>query len=218
MVKFVTAANRRMAKELNRLEQSAETHSLDLTVYDLGGIGHGTPFLIKDNTFQTLGYYRTTYTEHPSRSIHKASVVMDFINRQPAGTVIAYLDADTEIIQTIDEIQDQPFDIGLTVHPNDQQPIIGWLNAGVIFFQAGEKARLFIESWLLNIQSIGNDQEALKQTAKSSTGINITEFPSPIYNFRHVTKNPPPPTAKIVHHMASLGDPAIMRLWQMKGI
>ena len=214
-MKFVIAANRRFKKEVKTCLESLAKLNADVTVYDLGSLGQGKPWLVKDNTFQTLGYYRTVFNRHPSRSIHKPAIVLDFLKEQPDGTVITYLDADTVVTQLMPEIEAEDFDVGLTVCPEEHRKILGWLNAGVIFFKAGQPAQKFLTRWMEQTVVLGNDQEALKATAITPEGIKLKEFPSPVYNYRHVTDEAPPPTAKVIHNMASITDPAMVRLWQL---
>ena len=217
-MKFVLAANHRFKKQIKLCLESLEALKADATVYDLGGLGQGIPWLIRDNTFQSMGYYRTCFKDYPSRSIHKSSIILDFLQKQPEGQVICYLDADTLVYDLMSEVGEQVFDAAVTVHPLESRKLLGYLNAGVIFFRKTVQALALINRWVEQTVTDGNDQLALRRVLEQGGDWTLVELPAQTYNFRKVTDAAPPVSAKVVHYMASIKDPSMRRMWQMRGV
>jgi hypothetical protein len=139
-----------------------------------------------------------------------------------------YLDGDVILINKIDEILKDNFDIGVTMHPLER---IEWLksidfldtiNAGVIFFKLpAESMRLFIEEWIKEIKLTKRlmiEQSALTSLITRANGeifrkyynkgiielsnnkkILIKTFPSEIYNFHPVSQGYNDKKVKLIH-------------------
>jgi hypothetical protein len=215
---FVFAANHRLKSYALALRADLERLKYDYIAYDLGGLGFGEPLTINDNTFQTLGYYRTNYAMHPSRSMHKPSIVAHSLARINAGSVLVYLDADITLRHDISEIELDDFDIGITVGPGDEaHPRPTRLNAGVAFFRSTMASGAFLSTWEAETAICGNDQQGLQNTVDKNKWAKIWEYPMLIYNCRKFATDPEPsPVTKIVHYMASTRDPAIHRIWEIR--
>ena len=140
------AANHRMKDCALKLRDSLEQLKCDWVAVDLGGLGFGIEATVQDNTFQTLGYYRTCHLPHPSRAMHKPSVVQHILKDVKPGDILAYLDADIELRDTLSELETIPFDVGITVRPKTGNK--SRLNAGVIFFRPSESTANLIRIWL----------------------------------------------------------------------
>jgi hypothetical protein len=217
-LKYVFAANHRLKSYALALKADLERLKCDYIAYDLGGLGFGQSLTVKDNTFQTLGYYRTNYAMHPSRSMHKPSIVAHTLSRLNAGDVLVYLDADISLRSNLDEIERDAFDIGITVGPGDEShPRPTRLNAGVVFIRSTMASGKFLSQWECQTAICGNDQQGLQNTVDSSKGVKILEYPMLIYNCRKFASDPEPgPETKVVHYMASTRDPAIARVWELR--
>ena len=214
-MQFVLAANHRMKQETLRCIRSLNFLNASYSVYDLGGLGIGTPWTVHDNTFQVLGYYRTHYPCHPSRSMHKAEIVMDFCKKQAEGEIVCYLDCDTEVLKPVDEIGQTEFDVGVTVFESTQRKECHWLNAGVIFFRCVPKTFQFIEKWIYNTEYYGNDQRGLSRTVFDGDW-RVHEFSAEIYNYNMKSPLQPNESTKILHYFASTTDPTMLRWVEMK--
>jgi hypothetical protein len=215
---YLFAANHRLRQYALNLKADLERLNCNYIAIDLGGLGFGEPATINDNTFQTLGYYRTNYDMHPSRSMHKPSVVAHCLSRINAGSVLVYLDADIGLRENLDEIERDDFDIGITVGPGDQShPRPTRLNAGVAFFRSTMPCGAFLSRWEAQTAKCGNDQQGLQDAVDAETEAKIKEYPMAIYNCRCFESDPVPgQQAKVLHYMASTRDPAIQRIWQLR--
>ncbi len=173
-------------------------HGYHWTVFDLGGLGFGRSFPVTDEVFQSTGCYQTNFQKWPSRAMHKPQVIGEFVNS--ATDLVVYLDADTLVRQNIDEIVGD-YDIGVTVRRPREQKRLGKVNAGVVFFRPTSRAKIFIERWKRETQTLGNDQEALNALL-AEPDCTVAEFPTEIYNWYYFPQSPPK-QAKIIHYRAS---------------
>jgi len=220
-MKFVLAANHRFKSWVDRCTASLDRLKADYTVYDLGSLGTGTPWLIKNDTFQSMGYYRSNYIHHACKGMHKPGVLINFLHRQEPGQLVCLIDADTVVLDPMAELEKQVIDVALTVNAPERFEQLGeyfYLNAGVMFVRRTEPALRFLDRWRERAKADQNEQLALFNMLKDAEGESVLELPVSIYNYRQVTDQPIPPTAKIVHYIASLRDPVMRRLWSMRGV
>ena len=83
-------------------------------VYDLGELGMGEPFHVADETFAQKGYYSVQVQEgYKSRSLFKPEVVKYCLTKHNELTV--YLDGDAQLVDSIDEVVSDDYDIGVTM-------------------------------------------------------------------------------------------------------
>lgn len=171
-------------------------------VYDLGQLGIGEPFHVSDETFAKKGYYTRQIKEgYKSRSLFKPEVVKFCLNKHKDFTV--YLDGDAQLIDCIDEILTNDYDIGVTLRkPSELETewhkrlfeIAKYVNAGVIFFNPTPATFGFIDEWEKKTHEVGNDQMALNQlvcpeeypqanSILTVNGIRIKFFPCEQYNY-----------------------------------
>ena len=102
----------------------------DFTVYDLGGLGEGTPFDQHENDFTNRSGFVPCYFK--PKIIQHALKKHDFV---------VYLDVDTTLNENIDEILEHEYDIGATkrrpaeVTKYQNNDKVGRYNTGVLFFR-----------------------------------------------------------------------------------
>lgn len=213
-MKIVTAADRRMRRFASSCVKSAERLGYSVIVYDLGGLGFGKPFEMDHPVFRQKGYYRNiirslrTYKNLKlaatrMKGDHKPAIIKDTLRSHKE--FIIYLDADTMVADRIDEMVGD-YDIGLTVrpkwevdklikgtYPDDYFIYAGYVNAGVMCFNATEAAYRFVERWEDRTKEVGDDQGAVNDMLKEyfplkpggtieADGIKIRTFDTMRYN------------------------------------
>lgn len=187
------------------------------TIFDLGSLGIGEKFVIKDQDFEQKGYYSTEVIKgYKSKSLFKPELVRLAMARHP--DTVVYLDGDAQLINSIGEIQSIDYDIGVTLRPKWETEsdwhkkhfeIVKFINAGVIFFNPTDAARHFVDHWAKLTDEVGNDQMALNQLTSQNhypkalsveiiNGVRVKYFPCEQYNFYFFTTNYPK-NAKILH-------------------
>ena len=204
-MRIVTAANHRMREFASACVKSAKNLGYPVVVYDLGDLGFGKPFTVDNDSFQKKGYYRQITPQHRySSGEHKPAVIKDCL--RSCNEFIVYLDADTILIDRIDEMAGD-YDVGLTVrpewevekvikkkYPNDTYFIYdAYVNAGVMCFNPTEAAHRFLEQWEYKTKELQNDQRAINDMLKEyfplksgqfieTQGIKIRTFDTMVYN------------------------------------
>ena len=159
----------------------------------------------------------------------KPQCILDCFDR--TNNSLVFLDGDAILIDSIDEELENEFDVGVTLRPkiqiermsNDGVEML--LNAGVIIFNClPEKAKIFVESWLDQIDQMDvfglREQTALsKLIRRSNEGIfdgyynvgnldiqsrtvSIRVLPCEKYNYYWVEKGYDPNRSKILHFKA----------------
>jgi hypothetical protein len=182
--------------------ESAEKFGYPVVVYDLGGLGFGKPLEVGNLTFQKKGYYRKITEGRCARADHKPAIIKDCLRSYEE--FIIYLDADTVLIDRIDEMVGD-YDIGLTVRPEWEvekvikkymHPFIygGYVNAGVMCFNATEAAYRFVQEWEYKIAELHDDQGPINDMLKEyfplkseqiieRKGVKIRTFDTLHYNY-----------------------------------
>ena len=204
-MKILVAANRRMRKFASACVKSAHKLGYSVIVYDLGGLGFGKPFTVDNKTFQEKGYYREILPGRYSCGEHKPAVIKDCL--RSCNEFIVYLDADTILIDRIDEMAGD-YDVGLIIkpewevekvikkkYPNDNYLIYGaYVNAGVMCFNPTEATHRFLEQWEYKTKELQNDQGAINDMLKEyfplksgqfieTQGIKIRTFDTMSYSY-----------------------------------
>lgn len=162
--------------------------------------------------------------------IQKSLCILDCTKRIKENLI--YLDADAFLINKIDGLFEQDFNIGVTVRLDDkiieQSKKLGiktYINAGVMFFKLdSDGIQLFLNDWIEEIKKTKGfwiDQTALNNLiAKSSNKIfekdynegfltisnrklKVKTFPCNIYNLIEIKEGFHPKKTKILHFRAS---------------
>lgn len=173
-MKFVTAGNARFRPIVDQWVQHVTALGLSYEVYDLGGLGYGTPFEEPNLDFQRDGVYRTQHTAWETRALFKPRVVSRELSTACDET-ICWLDADAWIVAPIDASGD--YDIGVCKRKGGNPDKFGRYNAGVVFFQPTDAARIFVQVWSRVTKELGNDQVALNELLVPPARARVKEFP-----------------------------------------
>lgn len=156
--------------------RSIKEQGYDPMIYDLGGLGIGTPYECPTS----------------SKALHKFPkkpyVIKDALQRIPKGQWLAWIDADCIMQRPIDDalLHDKQFDVGVTFRKNH-------LNSGVNFWNHNTRTLNFLDVWCKEAIAVGGDQNGLNricQITKGSSvgqtfdiaGADVKVFDSRLYN------------------------------------
>jgi len=228
---ILTAANADIAKDdfgrvyknfsfrgvIHETIKKAKEFGYKPVVYDLGSLGMGKRFHIKDELFGAKGYYKKEVKKgYKSKSLFKPEIVKICMEEYNDFTV--YLDGDAQLCANIDDIVDDDYDIGVTLRDpselagawyEEHFDIVKYVNAGVIFFKPTPAAKKFLNVWHVITESIGNDQQVLNKLTCPDTypkpysimtinEIRIKYFPCMQYNYYYFERGLAP-NIKIMH-------------------
>lgn len=197
--------------------RKAEELGYKPVIYDLGSLGLGEPYKVVDESFTAKGYYEKEVLKgYKSRSLFKPDMVKHCMARH--RDLIVYLDGDAQLVDSIDEVNTDDYDVGVTLRDESEFvsqwyrehfKIAKYVNAGVIFFNSTSSASHFINSWQQLTHHIGNDQAALNELTSPSyypepgsveiiNDVRIKYFPCKQYNFYYFDEGLVP-HIKIMH-------------------
>jgi hypothetical protein len=200
----------------------AERNGYVPVVYDLGSLGIGKPFYINDKTFQEKGYYEQSPEKgYTSKALFKPEMVKSCLSQY--NDLIVYLDGDAQLIDGIDEVNTDDYDIGVTLREpsellsewhQEHFEVVKYVNAGVIFFQNTEATKRFVDVWELLTRKVGNDQKALNELTCPEyypkvysvirlNGVRVKFFPCRKYNYYYFDEGLVP-GIKIYHFKGSI--------------
>jgi hypothetical protein len=202
---ILTAGNYRFKDMIRTSVGQAEKFGYMTAVYDLGGLGFGKPFVIKNTSFHEKGYYEKIngLSNRQTRATHKPDIIRDCFNNSSDFAV--YLDGDCILADKIDEVI-MDYDVGLTVRPTEEVEkrrqmhgakadfYEGYINAGVMFFNNTNAAMHFIDIWAQKTGELKNDQAALNNIFSNFfpikagqlielDGVKIRMFDAKVYNY-----------------------------------
>jgi len=170
-------------------------------VYDLGGLGFGKPF--EARVSPQIG------AKIPS----KPNIIRDTLDDVGDNDVVVWIDADALILERIDEILEEDFDIGVTVRqPKGKENDLP-INAGIVFVRKTSAALKFVDEWIKLCETGVSDQQELNKLCQVTTkdlDTSVTRhntlihvFQCRIYNNSYFAKKPVP-HAKIKHYKSKL--------------
>ena len=119
-------------------EKECNRQGYKFQVYDLGGLGFGTPVSDErmNSKFRTLRY------------AIKPELVLRAMNETEEEFVV-WIDGDATLIGSLNELEsDTSFDVGVTVRPKQQTQKVGYINAGVLFFKNNTASKKFLQDWI----------------------------------------------------------------------
>lgn len=174
---IVTASDSKYKKYLELLLTSVKNIRNDIFIYDLGDLGFGESFKVKDENFISKGYYCKGIAPWPSRGLHKPDLIAHHIKTYKNPFI--YVDCDTIFKKTIE--MKFNFHLGLTKRekPLKVSPE-HWINAGVMFINS-EKCLNLIYKWKKMTENCQNDQLALNRLYEKHKE-KIKTFPLNLYN------------------------------------
>ena len=119
-------------------EQKCKEFGYAFQVYDTGGLGFGTP--VDDPRCESR--FRRV------KSAMKPELILDALTHTKEPLVV-WIDGDATLIKPIDELlQDDSFDVGLTVRLKSSVKKTHYINAGVVMIKNNERGKQFVQSWI----------------------------------------------------------------------
>ena len=195
-INIITAGDANFKPFVEKCADSSRTLGYNTTIYDLGGLNIGKPFVgrVSDNIGAKIPC--------------KPSIIYDAMQNAPKNDYIVWIDADVIVWERFDEIMNQNFDIGVTGRkPKDKENDLP-INAGVVFIRNCNSAEKFIKQWINQCENSISDQLELNRLCQiTSNDIDRTVikydtrvhvFPCDIYNNFYFKK--PQVHAKLIHY------------------
>lgn len=194
---IVIAANSKFRFYVEHLIQSVGKQGYAYILYDLGDLGAGEQFSAK-------------VSKQPFKTIPaKPFIILDALDHVEENEFVVWMDADTLLFNTIDEIIDD-YDIGVTIRKEKHKSSKArTINAGVIFARNTLASREFLQRWGEKSMKLGGDQWALNELCdfplgevgktKEVLGAVVKGFPCSVYNNFYFNKHQSE-IAKIVHY------------------
>ena len=141
-------------------------------VYNIEKLGYKYSHinLSEDSELKKTGYYNYNPNSlYMPKALHKPQIIGEALDKLPIGELLVYLDIDAIPIRKFDEVDILDYDIGVTKRINGDDthigcvPMVGMINAGVIFFRNTPSVRKFVQNWQDVCNRLGGDQYALNE-------------------------------------------------------
>lgn len=191
---ILTAANKNFEHHLLRMLESVKKFNYNIHVYDLGGLGYGEPY--------SAPVSNKAYQKNPI----KPQYILEKLKSLSLNELLVWMDADTELLDRIDELEDVDFDLGVTLrHSKPKREKDGRYNSGVLFFRNNSRTINFMEQWADLSKDLNGDQWSLNTLIKKIDRKNlfIREFSGEVYNNFYFDRDQS--MAKILHYKSGLG-------------
>jgi hypothetical protein len=198
----VIAGDSNFRKYVDKAVEYCRKVGYDPVIYDLGGLGYGTPF--EGRVSPQVG------AKIPS----KPGMIMETLKIVDEGDYVVWIDADALIEDRIDEIMFD-YDIGVTVRQPKQKENSLPINAGIVFVRKTPAAIKFVEEWIKLCETGVSDQQELNKLCQVTTkdtnttvvrnNTSIHVFECRVYNNFYFAKKATP-HAKIKHYKSKLRD------------
>jgi hypothetical protein len=196
-ITIVTAADNKFKLCVENLIRSVESKGYSYLLYDIGNLGCGKKFSSKVSN--------KSFQKFPQ----KPKIILDALDQVSDKDFLVWLDADTMLVDKIDEIINE-YDIGITIRTTkDNNRKAGTINSGVIFVRNTNKSKQFLQKWAEHSLRCNGDQWSLNEmcsfpieetnNTKHIHGAIIKGFPCLIYNNFYFTTEQIN-VAKIVHY------------------
>jgi len=201
-ITVVIAGDKNFEEYVLKSADYARRVGYDPVIYDLGGLGYGTPF--EGRVSPQVG------AKIPS----KPGIIMETLKIVDEGDYVVWIDADALIEDRIDEIMFD-YDIGVTVRQPKQKENSLPINAGIVFVRKTPAAIKFVEEWIKLCETGVSDQQELNKLCQVTTkdtnttvvrnNTSIHVFECRVYNNFYFAKKATP-HAKIKHYKSKLRD------------
>lgn len=220
---IVTAATKDYVPWAKSLQEVCKKLGLECCIYALDDEAEeaGPRFVIPEEVQELARVSRSPY-----KPLLIKRALEDF------GDFTVWLDADAFPRARFDEIEEQHYDIGVTIRRDTERGLpytdnayyAGYVNAGVIFANPTTETWAFLEKWSNQVAEVKSksDQEALTRILleevdlSNRTGVHqvgdalVGLFPTDIYNFYYWIKHwaeTPGDDVKIVHGKGCFNEP-----------
>lgn len=201
----VLAGDKNFKPYVEQGKRKTEALGYPVDVYDLGGLGFGTPFVGR-------------VSDAPNAKIPcKPRIILEALKKVDDHDYIVWLDADALIQQKIDEIKED-YDVAVTVRAPKSVEHSLPINAGIVFVRKTPAAIKFVEQWMELAEQGVSDQPPLNNLCavnskdRDSTvirnGAKIKVYKCEVYNNFYkqgkMINGVNPSSVKIVHYKTKL--------------
>ncbi len=194
--------------------KQSELFGYKTRIYDMGGLGFGIKYNISEE-IKKLSLRKTAKI-----CLSKPAIMLDALEN--TDETVIFLDADAFLVDHIDELEEDNYDVGLTYKGGKKNT---YLNAGVVFLKQNNNAIRFLNMWLDKIRNVKQDKDTIdnparigdnyylndlifsyiikgskiKDTVQSIEGIKVKFFDYKTYNNFRLRTGDIPSYVKIVH-------------------
>jgi len=177
--RIVTAGDKGFGQYVRQAKYKAELVGYPVTVFDLGGLGYGQPLEADPGDLKKDSFIPCCFKPRAIRQALSGST----------ETHLVWLDADAFMQGPIDEVFTDDYDIGVTRRDEAEiklyrnNPKVGTINSGVIFFRRTAKLPDFLDEWEVRARHFNLEQRGLNEMVAESWGdLRYKYFPSRLYN------------------------------------
>lgn len=204
-ITVVLAGDKNFRPYVEQGKRKTEALGYPVDVYDLGGLGFGTPFVGR-------------VSDEPNAKIPcKPRIILEALKKVNDGDYVVWLDADALIQQKIDEIRED-YDVAVTVRAPKAAEHSLPINAGIVFIRKTDAAIKFVNEWMELAEQGVSDQPPLNQlcavnskdrdTTVVRNGVKIKVYKCEVYNNFYkqgkMINGVNPAGVKIVHYKTKL--------------
>lgn len=158
---IVSLADAKYKERLLVQMRQSQKFGYDTLPYDMGGLGFGKCWNISKDVDSVDVRAKSKIC------MSKPAILLDAFDDDEYNETMVYLDADAFIVKSIDEIDTDDYDIGVTYKGGETKT---YVNAGVLFVRQTDKARAFLNLWLAKIACV---EHKLKSVNKNQIGDQI---------------------------------------------
>lgn len=137
----------------------AKKFGYDMKVYDMGELGFGKKFE------PPRGLSSLPLSHRAKMCMVKPYVMLDALDN--TNETVVFLDADAFLVKSIDDIETDDYDVGVTYKGGERRT---YINSGVVFFKQNVNARDFLYQW---IERIADADTMLKKVFPHQMGDQI---------------------------------------------
>lgn len=201
----VLAGDKNFKPYVEQGKRKTESLGYQVDVYDLGGLGFGTPFVGR-------------VSDEPNAKIPcKPRIILEALKKVNDGDYVVWLDADALIQARIDEIKID-YDVAVTVRAPKKVEHSLPINAGIVFVRNTPAALKFVNSWMVLSEQGTSDQPPLNQLCSVTSkdrdqtvlrdNVKIKVYKCEVYNNFYkqgkIINGVNPSNVKIVHYKTKL--------------
>lgn len=211
-MKIITAGDKKFKKIIELSVKNAKNFGYPIIIYDLGELGFGRKYDVNKENFLRKNEGKT-----PISCEYKPSMIRHCLDKAKEGETFVYLDGDAYILQNIDELETNDYDIAVTLRTIPEiktyghKLYMGAINAGVIILRKTEKTIVFLKRWANQIGADDSDQLVLNKILKNHIdidkigetverdGLKVKLLTTKIYNNYYSISKDELPKVKIRH-------------------
>jgi len=182
--RIVTAGDATFKPFVMQTMAKAKALGYRVNVYDLGGLGFGEPLSTDPSDLKKDSFVPCTFKP---LAIRRALLEWKEFRTYWPETHLVWLDADAFLQTRIEEVFTDDYDVGVTERPAREiemyreNPKVGRINSGVIFFRCSEELFPFLDEWESRAMKYNLEQQALNELV-SENSLRFKMFPCQTYN------------------------------------